>query len=160
MVSEAKPWSGWRRLWVVLSALLGVPILAFAYAPYSDYKYLSDVPAYEIRYQAEDAIRNEMSCARGRGEWQSYPEYPSKSIRKTVAVRPPYIGQSRESYAAESPPKELWGKEVEQQLYNVSVSCPGVTPQWWWWMATLPALFMAIVGYVARWIYRGFRPKP
>lgn len=154
----SRPWSGWRRLWVVLSVLLGAPILAFSFAPYSDYKYLEKVPLYEIRYQAEDAIRNDMNCYRGRGQWRSYAEYPAQSVKKIVTVRPPYVGQDSASYAAESPPKELWGKEVEQPLYNVSVSCLGNAPQWWWWMAVLPALFMAIVGFIARWVNRGFRP--
>ena len=122
--------------------------------------HLEDVPIYEIRYQAEDAIRNDMKCYRGRGQWTSYVDYPVRTVTKVVAVRPPYIGQDSKSYAAESPPKELWGKAVEQTLYNVSVTCTGITPQWWWWMAALPALFMALVGYVVRWIYRGFRPKP
>lgn len=101
-----------------------------------------------------------MKCYRGRGQWTSYVDYPVRTVTKVVAVRPPYIGQDSKSYAAESPPKELWGKAVEQTLYNVSVTCTGITPQWWWWMAALPALFMALVGYVVRWIYRGFRPKP
>lgn len=40
MSSEARPWSGWRRLWAVLSVLLGAPILFAAYLPFSEYKYL------------------------------------------------------------------------------------------------------------------------
>lgn len=154
MAEQVKP-SGWRRLWVVASILFGAPILIGAFQSYRDFEYLTDVPLYEVRMRAEAALRNDMSCTRGDGQWTHRPAYPERSVRAMV---PPY---SRE-YPGDPtvPPRELTNKIVEQDLMNVSVECEGTLPQSWWWMAILPAAFMAAVGLTVRWVYRGFRPSP
>lgn len=157
MSNEARPWSGWRRLWVVLSLVTGLPLLWQAYQPYTDYEYLDRVAAYDARWMAEDALRSKMNCQPYKGTWKPRAVYPEEFVMRNV---PPIARPKGYESDAFTPPKELWNKPAKQQLYNISLECPGKIPNENWWWALVPAALMAAVGLTVRWIYRGFRPKP
>jgi hypothetical protein len=155
MAESAKAWSGWRRLWAVLSLLMGAPVLYFAYQPVKHYGYLNDVPKYEVGPRALDWLRGQKKfCGKQSGVWwTTTPVYGNKTITKTYIPSAPPAGSHDWN-----PPQELWNKPIEQPLYDVNLNCDGALPQDWWWLAFAPAALMAAVGLTARWVYRGFRP--
>lgn len=160
--AEGKTWSGWRRLWVVVSVLCGLPILVSALIPYTETRTYYDIPDFDVPAKAYDAISKDMPCESTSGSWKSKQSYHGRSYAKVVSPALPMpemipLSTGEEIKRPHQAPKELWGKQVVQRLFDVTVECPGQLPQHWWWMAALPGLLLGGVGLTGRWVYRGFK---
>jgi hypothetical protein len=115
-----RPMSGWRRLWIVLSILFGVPTFLLAYdsssSAYADIAWNGDNNAFWSAAYADPALRD---C-----DWNTAKAANAGGAYAMVSCNTKYPLF----------PALLW--------------------------ALAPALLMAVVGLVVRWIYRGFRPPP
>lgn len=113
--------SGWRRLWIVLSLIAGVPTFAIAFDADKLWIYRSTGNPDEMRrILAEEVVIIRRQCA--------------------------------------NPPSRI-AAEDSGGFYTFAFRCERNSAYFrallW---ALLPALVMAGIGYVIRWVYRGFRP--
>ena len=122
--------SGWRRLWIVLSILLGVPAFLIAYQDGSrGYAYI-------------DASQETRSL-KGQQFWNQLFEQ-AKHDRTELRSCIPATVRMDHSYE--------WSYSITCDRRDAFF------PALLW--ALLPATLMWFIGKTIRWIYRGFRPLP
>lgn len=127
-MSDAKPWSGWRRLWFVLSILFAVPAYAIAYSTYGWASFTVTLSPSENDAPNRDTIF-----------WERAFQHPSAEhcLQRTMKA---------DSY---------FGGGFTVTCDNKADHAFGRSILW----AALPAFLMWMLGSVARWVYRGFRPS-
>lgn len=122
------PMSGWRRLWIVLSILSGVPVFLIAY---------SDASSGNAYITADEKIRS----LEGQEFW-------NKLFEQAKRERPEL--QSCELATLQMTHSYDWSYSVTCDRRNAFL------PALLW--ALFPAVVMWTVGKTTRWVYRGFRP--
>ena len=128
--SDRLPMSGWRRLWIVLSILIGVPTLLIAYHDGSH------VNAYITADQKIQSLT-------GQQFWDQLALQAKRERSELGSCIPATV---RMEHAYE------WSYSITCDRNDALV------PALLW--ALLPAALMWAVGKTMRWIYRGFRPVP
>jgi hypothetical protein len=126
------PMSGWKRLWIVLSLLAGVPIFLIQYNEDTNTT-VYHTPSRSIAALKDQAFWNALY-------WEAHAKQPS--LKGCIL---PTVEMKKESYGL--------GYSIECERTFVSAANPAI------FYAAFPALFMWLVGWTLHWVYRGFRPN-
>lgn len=123
--------SGWKRLWVVLSLLIGAPIFLVQFGEDRS------VNAYHSPSQATAALKDQAF-------WNAL-------YREANATQPALKGCILDSVKMS---QEFYGPDyhIECERSFISAAYPAIL------YALFPALFMWLLGWTVNWVYRGFRP--
>lgn len=127
---KSKPMSGWRRLWIVLSIVLGIPVFAIAYDDRSRIYTTLEPNQY-------------VQSLQGQEFWDALFE---QSLHEERSTRSCLISTVRmESFG------QYYSVSCERDPTDVIIEAL--------LLALIPGLFMLLVGLTIRWIYRGFKPQ-
>lgn len=125
--------SGWLRLWLVLSLVIGLPVFFIQWNEdrhFWKYYEPSDVVQRAANGNVEDMLLVEAKFM--------IPEL-ADCMDGTVEIR-------RVTYGS--------GYDIDCTLHGLDALFPAI------WYAIFPAIFLFAVGWTIGWVYRGFRPKP
>jgi hypothetical protein len=132
MRASRKPMSGWRRLWIALSLVFGLPLFLVQFS--------EDREAYAYHYASSVLAGFDVETHGGLIFREASAKRPDLNDCNTSS-----INMSRAASGA---------YEIRCTRSVWSAMFPAL------WFAILPAIAMAGVGLAVRWIYRGFRPAP
>jgi hypothetical protein len=124
-----KPMSGWKRLWIVLSVVIGAPVFAATHSMGAK-AYVSVQPSAEVRE------------LQGQAFWNALFEQAKREHRSVRSCVLPTV-RMQSSFGT------YYSVECDRLTINVTIEA--------FLLAFLPALAMWIVGVTSRWVYRGFR---
>lgn len=129
--TERKPMSGWKRLWIVLSLLMGAPIFLIQYG--------EDSSAYVTHWPSDATAALTGQAFWDALYWEAHAKQPSLQgcILSTAELEKDAYGGS---YTITC--ERTFGSAIYPAILY----------------ALFPALFLWLVGWTINWVYRGFRP--